>query len=144
LLYFEDFHVGMTRQIGSYRVSREEVIEFAERFDPQPFHIDEEAAKASIFGGLTGSSCHTFALVSLIHSRTDEDIALVANLGADTLLFPNPLRPDDELSLSSECVALRLSKSRPEIGIIKMRSVLRNQNGEIVMDMMTNFMAKRR
>lgn len=144
MLYYEDFEVGKVRPLGSYRVSREEIIEFAERFDPQPFHIDEEAARVSIFGGLTGSSCHTFALMSLIHSRAEEETALVANLGADTLLFPNPLRPDDELTLTSECITKRPSKSRPEIGIIKTRSILTNQVGEIVMDMKTSFMARRR
>ncbi len=144
MIYFEDFEAGHVRPVGSYRVSREEIVEFAERFDPQPFHIDEDAARASIFGGLTGSSCHTFALMSLIRSRAAEETALVAILGADTLLFPNPLRPDDEISLTSECVALRPSKSRPEIGIVKMRSVLTNQDGDVVMAMTTNFMARRR
>ncbi len=141
--YFEDYEVGEVRNLGSYRVSRGEIVEFAERFDPQPFHIDEAAAKDSIFGGLTASSCHTFALMSLIHSRSSEEAALVANLGADSLRFPNPLRPDDEITLRSECVAARQSKSRPAIGIVTTHSTLRNQRDETVMEMRTNFMVER-
>ena len=141
--YFEDFEVGQKRRVGSIRVSREEIIEFATRFDPQPFHIDEDAAKASIFGGLTGSSCHTFALVGLIHARSGEEIALVANLGAEKLRFPSPLRPDDELTMTSECVAMRPSRSRPEIGIVTTQSLLTNQRDEVVMDMTTTFMVRR-
>lgn len=144
MMYFEDFEVGHQRTVGSYRVSREEIVEFATRFDPQPFHIDEEAARESIFGGLTGSSTHTFALMSLIHSQSPVEIALVANLGAEKLRFPAPLRPDDELSLSSETMSVRPSRSRPGIGIVSTRSVLRNDRGEIVMDMLTSFMVKRR
>jgi len=125
-------------------VSRDEIVEFARRFDPQPFHIDEAAARESIFGGLTGSSCHTFALMSLIHSQGDEQSALVANLGGQDLRFPSPLRPDDEITLVSECIGLRASKSRPGIGIVTTRSTLTNQRDESVMEMTTNFMVEQR
>jgi len=144
LIYFEDFEIGRIRHVGSIRVSREEIVEFATRFDPQPFHIDEEAARASIFGGLTGSSCHTFALVSLIHHRGSDEIALVANLGSEEMRFPTPLRPDDELTLRTECVSKRTSRSRPQIGIVTTRSLLTNQRDEAVMDMKTTFMVERR
>ena len=144
LRYFEDYEIGELRRLGRYRVSREEIVEFALRFDPQPFHIDDEAAKSSIFGSLTASSCHTFALTSLIHSRNPEQTALVANLGAESLRFPSPLRPDDEVELTSECVALRASKSRPGIGIVTTRGLLTNQHDEIVMDMTTIYMVRRR
>jgi len=142
--YFEDFVIGERDVVGSYRVSREEIVEFATRFDPQPFHVDEAAARASIFGGLTGSSCHTFALMSLIHHRSGEETALVANLGAEHLRFPAPLRPDDEVTLTSECLAKRVSASRPTIGIVTTRSLLTNQRDETVMDMQTRFMVRRR
>jgi acyl dehydratase len=144
LRYFEDFSVGNKVDVGSIRVSREEIIDFATRYDPQPFHIDEEAARTSIFGGLTASSTHTFALASLIHHQGDDEIALVANLGSDELRFPSPLRPDDEISLSSECIAMRVSASRPELGIVTTRGLLINQRGETVMDMTTTFMVMRR
>ena len=144
MIYFEDFVIGRIREVGSIRVSREEIVEFATRFDPQPFHIDEEAARNSIFGGLTGSSCHTFALVSLIHHRGSEEMALVANLGSEELRFPAPLRPDDEITLRTECVSKRSSRSRPQIGIVTTRSLLTNQRDETVMDLKTTFMVERR
>lgn len=143
-MYFEDFEIGARRDVGSIRVSREEIIEFATRFDPQPFHIDEEAGRASIFGGLTGSSCHTFALLSMIHHQGPVKMALVANLGSEELRFPAPLRPDDEISLKTECVSKRTSRSRPTIGIVTTRSLLTNQRDETVMDMKTTFMVERR
>ncbi|MDP6977764.1 MAG: MaoC/PaaZ C-terminal domain-containing protein, partial [Myxococcota bacterium] len=83
--YFEDFAVGQKRVVGTLEVSRDDIVDFATKFDPQPFHIDDAAAVASIFGGLTASSCHTFALTSLIYHQSPEDIALVANLGAENL-----------------------------------------------------------
>lgn len=144
MIYFEDFEIGKLRDVGSIRVSREEIVEFATRFDPQPFHIDEEAARVSIFGGLTGSSCHTFALVSLIHHRSADEMALVANLGSEELRFPAPLRPDDEITLKTVCVSKRTSRSRPQIGIVTTRSLLTNQRDETVMDMKTTFMIERR
>lgn len=142
--YFEDFEIGQRRETGSCKVTREEIIAFAREFDPQPFHIDEEAARASIFGGLTGSSCHTFALMGRIHHQAGQPMALVANLGGNNLRFPNPLRPDDEIFLSSECVAMRKSESRPDVGIVTTRSRLRNQRDELVMEMDTTFMVRRR
>ena len=142
--YFEDFEVGEIRRLGSYRVSREEIIDFARQFDPQPFHIDDEAARSSIFGGLTASSCHTFALMSLIHARCGEETALVANLGSESLRFPAPLRPGDEVELTSECVGSRVSQSRPEIGIVTTQGALTNQQGETVMEMRSVFMVRRR
>ena len=144
MIHFEDYELGQARTIGSYQVSKDEIVEFAERYDPQPFHVDEAAARESIFGGLTASSCHTFALMGLIHSRHAEKAALVANLGAESLKFPSPVRPDDTLTLSNECVDKRVSKSRPTIGIVTSRSMLLNQRNEVVMDMLTKYMVQRR
>lgn len=142
--YFEDFVVGEKITIGSVRVTREEIVEFAKRYDPQPFHIDEEAARNSIYGGLTGSSTHTFALSSQIHHQSQDEIALVANLGSENLRFSAPLRPDDEIKMMTECQATRISKSRPGIGIVTTRTMLLNQRDETVMDMTTSFMVERR
>jgi acyl dehydratase len=144
LRYFEDYEPGVVRDVGSYEVSREEIVGFASRYDPQPFHIDEKAARASIFGGLTASSTHTFALMSLIHARHGEKSALVANLGAEALKFPNPVRPGDTLRMTSECLSKRPSRSRPGIGIVTTRTVIANQRDEIVMEMSTHFMIELR
>lgn len=144
MIHFEDYVVGVKKTVGSASVGRDEIVDYARRYDPQPFHIDEAAARESIFGGLTASSCHTFSMMSLIHSRQPEKSALVANLGADSLRFPEPVRPDDTLTLTSECVSKRVSKSRPGIGIVTTMAVLTNQAGQIVMEMRTNYMVSRR
>ncbi len=143
-LYFEDFTIGSTRSFGGYEVTREEIIEFARRWDPQPFHIDEAYAQQSIFGGLTASACHTFAISSVLTSQHPDVIKTVAALGFEELRFPNPVRPGDRLSFVSECIARRESRSRPTIGIVTMQSKLMNQAGVPVMSMTTSFMVEKR
>ena len=144
MLHYEDMVVGDRTVIGSYRITRDEIIEFARRFDPQPFHVDEAAGRASIYGGLTASSAHTFALMALIEHRSGRKGAYVANLGAEHLRFPAPLRPDDEVTLTSEVVAARVSRSRPEIGLVTTEGNLVNQRGEVVMEMRGTIMIRRR
>ncbi len=144
MIYYEDYEIGAKRRMGSVTLSKEEIVDFARKFDPQPFHIDEAAAEASIFGGLTASSCHTFALTGLINAQNIEKSAVVANLGADSLRFPEPVRPGDTLTLTSECTEKRVSKSRPSIGIVACRTCLENQQGVIVMDVMMRFMVQLR
>jgi len=144
VIYYEDYEIGVVQPMGSYTLSKEEIVEFASRYDPQPFHIDEAAARESIFGGLTASSTHTFALMGLINAQRDEKSAVVANLGADSLKFPEPVRPGDTLTLTGECVAKRVSKSRPGLGIVTSRTRLINQKGDVVMETDTKYMVKLR
>lgn len=143
-LYFEDFTIGSIRTYGGYEVTRDEIIEFARRWDPQPFHVDEASAQASVFGGLTASACHTFAISSVLTSRHPDVIRSVAALGFEELRFPNPVRPGDRLSFVSECLDRRESRSRPQIGIVTMQSTLVNQNGLPVMTMRAAFMVEKR
>jgi len=143
-LYFEDFTVGTTRSYGGYQVSKEEIIEFARRWDPQSFHVDEASALASVFGGLTASACHTFAISSVLTSRHPDVIKNVAALGFEEMRFPNPVRPGDRLSFASECIDRRESHSRPDVGIVTMRSTLANQDGRPVLTMKTSFMVAKR
>ena len=143
-VYFEDLTTDYRTSIGPYVLGREEIIEFASRWDPYPFHTDESTARESIFGGLTGSSSQPFALTGLIYARGEEEIALVANLGSEDLRFPSPLRPGDEISLASECLARRPSEPRRGIGIVTSVSRLTNQRQETVMEMKSSFMVRRR
>ena len=143
-LYFEDFTIGSRRSFGGYEVTREEIIEFARRWDPQPFHTDEAVAQASVFGGLTASACHTFAISSVLTSRHPDAIRTVAALGFEEMRFPNPVRPGDRLSFVSECIDRRESRSRPNIGIVTQRSTLMNQDGLPVMAMRVSFMVEKR
>ncbi len=141
MLYFEDVAAGRERELGSHRVSREEIVRFATEWDPQPFHIDEEAAGRSVFGGLTASSCHTYAISSLVFSRHPERLATAAMLGL-SLRFPAPVRPGDELRLLDECLEKRLSDSRPGLGIVKSRTALVNQAEEEVFVMESSYLVR--
>lgn len=143
-LYFEDLTAGRTLQAGPYEVTKDEIIEFASRWDPQPTHTDEARAQASIFAGLTASGCHTFAISSVLAKRLPARIKSVAVLGTDELRFPNPVRPGDHLWYSCECIDGRVSRSRPTIGILSMRAALHNQNGLPVLTMKTTIMVEKR
>jgi acyl dehydratase len=143
-LFFEDFTIGSTRSFGGYEVTKAEIVEFASRWDPQPFHVDEEQARVSVFGGLTASACHTFAITSVLTSRHPDTIATVAALGIEELRLPNPVRPGDRLSFFAECIDRRESRSHPTLGIVTTRSTLSNQGGLPVMTMKTVFMVAKR
>jgi len=141
--YFEDVVVGKLEEIGRHVVSRDEIVRFAGEWDPQPFHLDEEAARASVFGGLTASSCHTWSIASLIFSRHPDKLRTVAMLGLK-MRFPSPVRPDDELTLRQIHLDKRVSRSRPEYGIVKSRGSMVNRSGEEVMVSQSSHLVERR
>jgi acyl dehydratase len=144
--YFEDFEVGDSNRKGSHTVTREEIIAFAQEFDPQPFHIDEAAANASVFGGLTAAGSHTVALqIKLIHSdRAEVESAVLAGMGWDEVRFPNPVRPGDTLSLLMECIDTRVSKSKPDRGIVRNKITVLNQNEDVVLESIHTILVARR
>jgi acyl dehydratase len=141
--HFEDIELGRTIEVGRHVVSREEIIRFAEQWDPQPFHIDEEAARASLFGGLSASSCHTYSISSLIFSRSAIKSKTAAMLGMK-MNFPVPVRPGDHLTLLETCLDKRISRSRPRYGIVKSRATLVNGTGIEVMVLQSSFLVERR
>jgi acyl dehydratase len=145
-LYFEDFTVGQVfKPSGRVSASKEDIIAFAQKFDPQPFHLDEEAARTSIFGRLVGSGWHTAALtMSLLARSEDRPVSGAIGLGFENLRWPLPLLPGDELRIESEVLEVRPSRSRPDRGLLKMRTQTFNQNGEIVQEIMANVMVPRR
>lgn len=142
--YFEDIQVGRTLEIGSHDVSREEIIRFAEQWDPQPFHLDEAAARDSVFGGLSASSCHTYAISSLIFSRAAEKKSKTAAMLGMKVNFPTPVRPDDHLTMHETCLEKRVSRSRPRYGIVKSRASMVNRAGQEVMVLQSSFLVERR
>ncbi len=144
--YFEDFAVGeVSKPSGRVRVDKDEIIAFAKKYDPQPFHIDEEAAKQSVFGRLVASGWHTAAMtMSLIARGEDRPVAGTIGLGFDLMRWPIPVLPGDELRIESEILDLRPSKSRPDRGLMKIRTRTLNQNGEVVQDLTANIMVPRR
>jgi acyl dehydratase len=144
--FFEDFVVGEVHKDGGrVRVDRDEIIAFAKKYDPQPFHLDEEAARHSIFGRLVASGWHTAALTMRLIAESEQRAAGgTIGLGFDGLRWPVPVRPGDELRIESEVLEARPSKSRPDRGLIKMRTRTLNQNGEVVQEVIANAMVPRR
>ncbi len=142
--YFEDFRVGDRSAFGAHPVSRDEIVELAARWDPQPFHVDEKAAAASTFGGLTASGAHLVAItVSLIVTR-DEKVAVIAALGWDEVRFLAPVRPGDVLSLAHECLEARASRSKPDRGVVRNRVTAVNDRGEPVLSYVDTILVARR
>lgn len=144
-LYFEDFEVGNAREAGSRTVTREEILEFARKFDPQPFHVDEEAAKRSQFGGLIASGWHTASLCHgiLVEEFLGKDSGSMGSPGVNELRWLKPVRPGDTLTVRLEVLEVSPSRSKPG-GLVKLRYVMRNQNGEDVMTMIANGFFRRR
>jgi len=144
LLYFEDAEVGTTCKAGPYLVSKEEIIQFAKQYDPVPRHIDEEAAARSIFGGLTASGVHTFAVFISLTSKLQPRLHVLAGMGWDEVRLPNPVRPGDELDLETIVLEKRDSKSKSDRGIVRSQVRLRNQKSEIVLQCFGNILVARR
>ena len=144
-LYLEDFSVGQKFRSASLRVSETEIKAFAEKFDPQPFHLDETAAKATMFGGLAASGWHTAGLTMRLLVDGGAPIAGgIIGAGGEELRWPKPVRPGDELTVESEVLEIRPSRSRPMQGLVKMRTTTRNQNGEPVQVLVANLLVPRR
>ena len=143
-LFFEEAEVGASRAAGPYVVSKDEIIEFARKFDPQPFHVDEEAAARSMFAGLTASGAHTFAIVISLLSKTEPSLRVLAGLGWDELRLPIPVRLGDELDLEVVVLERRESKSSPDRGIVRNQMRLRNQKRETVLQCVNTVLVARR
>ena len=143
--YLEDFSVGQEFQSGSITVHADEIKAFAPQFDPQPFHLDEQAAATSFFGGLVASGWHTAALTMRLIVDSELKIAGGSiGAGAEELRWPRPVRPGDTLRAVSEVLDVRASKSRPDQGIIKMRTQAFNQDDQPVMIFVANMIVPRR
>ena len=135
--YFEDVQVGETTRFGRYEVTRDEIVEFARQFDPQPFHLDEEAARASIFGGLVASGWHTGAmLMRMVCDGMIPGAATSGAMGFDDLKWLKPVRPGDVLSVES-VVREKVAPRRPDRGTVKIESRVSNQRGEMVMSLVS-------
>ncbi len=138
--YFEDIEPGRTARFGHYDVTREEVIEFASKYDPQPFHLDDAAAAATHFGRLSASGWHTCAMTMsmLVENLKANRQAGLGSPGIDQLRWIKPVFPGDTLRCESTVIEKRRSKSRPEMGIFKSSLTVFNQHDEPVMSMISN------
>jgi acyl dehydratase len=141
----DDFRIGDTYTTPSVTVSEDDITRFAREFDPQPFHTDPEAAAAGPFGGLIASGWHTAAMtMRLLVDGELRPAGGIIGLGFDEFRWPHPVRPGDELTVESEVLEVRPSRSRPDQGLIKIRTTTRNQNGEAVQITVGNLLVPRR
>jgi acyl dehydratase len=132
--WFEDYVVGRTTEHGSIRVDEDELVDFGRRFDPQPFHIDPDAAAIGPYGGLIASGWHTCALMMRLLAQ--EYLSPVSSLGSpgiDELRWLRPVRPGDELSLRTTVEEARLSRSKPDRGLLRTRIELVGSGGDVVL-----------
>jgi len=143
-LYLEDFHVGQRFTSGSHAMDADEIKAFAKQFDPQPFHLDEEAARRSLFGGLVASGWHTAAISMRLQVESGLPIAGgMIGIGGE-MSWPQPTRPGDVLTVVSEVEEVMPSRSRPDRGTIRVRSETRNQRDEVVQILTARLLVPRR
>jgi acyl dehydratase len=134
--YFEDYVVGAVREFGGIAVEEAEVISFARRFDPQPFHTDPQAAKGSIYGGLIASGWHTASL--MMRLVVDHYLASSSSLGSpgvDELRWLKPVRPGDTLAIRATVLEAARSRSKPDRGLVRTLVEVLNQDREVVMSL---------
>ena len=143
--FLEDFAVGQVFATGKLQVDTDQIKSFAKEFDPQPYHLDEEAAQKSPFRGLAASGWHTAALtMRLLVDGDFKPAGGILGVGFDALSWPKPVRPGDELHAKSEILEVRPSKSRPDRGTIRVRTTTYNQNDEPVQEFTGNLLVPRR
>jgi acyl dehydratase len=143
--YLEDLHVGDRFGSGTFEVTEKDIVDFAQDFDPQPFHLDLDVAKRSVFQGLVASGWHTAAISMRLFVTGDLKLAGGSvGLSVDELQWPRPVRPGDTLRLQTEIVDVRPSQSKPDRGILRIRNVTTNQNGEVVQSFFASVLLRRR
>ena len=142
--YYEDIEIGRSQTFGRYEVTREEVMDFASKYDPQPFHLDDDAAAQTHFGRLSASGWHTCAMTMamMVENMKTQQQASLGSPGIDNLRWKKPVYPGDTLTCESEVLEKRRSKSRPDMGLFKSRNVTKNQDGDVVLEMVSNGLIK--
>ncbi len=132
--YFEDYPVGEQVEFGSYRMTEEQIVAFARDFDPQPFHIDKDAARQSVYGGLVASGWHTAS--AMMRMMVDHFISPKTSMGSpgmDEIRWLKPVRPGDTLRVRVTILSAKRSTSKPDRGVIDQRVEVINQHGDVVM-----------
>lgn len=131
--YFEDFEVGRTIEVGSRSVGEEEIIDFAKQFDPQPFHVDKDAAARSIYGGIIASGWHTCGMMMrLMVDGFLRDSSSMGSPGVDEIRWIKPVRPGDTLTVTTTALDVKPSSSKPDRGVVVTEWRATNQHGELV------------
>ena len=145
LYHWEDLAPGSVRELGRITPTTEDIKEFAEQFDPQPFHLDEQEASSGIFGGLVASGWHTAALTMRLLVEGEMEVAGgLVGAGVESIRWPRPVRPGDTLRVESEVLEVRQSQSRPDRGVVRVRSTTFNQVDQPVMEQVATLIVPRR
>ena len=144
--FYEDIEVGSKSKFGRYEVTREEVMDFASKYDPQPFHLDDDAAAQTHFGRLSASGWHTcsMTMAMMVENMKGEKSAGLGSPGVDSLRWIKPVYPGDTLRCETEIIEKRRSASRPEMGIFKSRIRTFNQDEVMVLEMVSNGLIRTR
>ena len=141
-LYFEDFHVGQKLEsVGTYTISAAEIKEFGQKYDPQPFHLDEAAGEGSFFHGLAASGWLTAAVVMRLRVQSIHVVGGMIGAGAEEMRWTMPVRPGDTLRTEIEVIGVRYSKRRKDYGVVTTRTLAINQHEQIVLRSTVNFLA---
>ena len=143
-LYLEDLSPGDRFTSGEHALDAAQIVEFAQRFDPQPFHLDEEAAKGTFFQGLAASGWHTASITMRLLVQSGLPLADGVIGSGGEIQWPRPTRPGDVLHVESEVLEVTPSRSRPERGMVVVRSETRNQHGEVLQRLTTKLVVSRR
>tara|TARA_B100000686_G_C16763050_1_gene960011 strand:+ start:288 stop:743 length:456 start_codon:yes stop_codon:yes gene_type:complete len=145
MYFFEDIKIGSTKEFGSYLVTEKEIIEFAKKFDPQPFHIDKEKAKDSLFGGLCASGWHTCSLyMRMLYDGLLIDLASLGSPGMNQIRWLKPLFPNETIKGELEIISKTPSKSKPNIGSMIIDSKVFNSNNELIMTLQSISIVRRK
>jgi len=143
--YFDDFVVGERHDIpAAYEMTKEEIVSFAKKWDPQPFHVDEAAAAKSIYGTLTACGTHVQAIVLWLASHLPEETAVIGALGYDEVRFLKAAKMEDTLRLVIDCIETKPSSSKPDRGVVKNRHILMNQSDETIFTQTTTLLIARK
>ena len=144
MVYYDDIELHKSEILGDYLVDKEEAVEFAKKWDPQLFHIDEEAAKSLPTKGLIVSAVYTLAVITRLGVMKGTQMVNLAGLGLENVRFPIPIRPGDHITVSAQVIEKRESKNRPDAGIVRSAIEVKNQNGQICFTLESiNLVAKR-
>jgi acyl dehydratase len=144
-IYLDDLQPGQTFALGRRTVTRDEIVDFARAWDPQPFHLDEAAAEASIYGQLIASGWHTVCIfMRMFADGLLNRAAALGSPGIDELRWRRPVYAGDSLEAAVEVLEVRTSRSRPDRGTARIRSIVRNQHGDEVLSMIATVMFLRR
>ena len=146
MIYLEDLEIGTETNFGSYEVTREEVLEFARKYDPQPFHLSDEEAAKTHFGRLSASGWHTAAMTMAVIARyvVDERQAGLGSPGIDELRWKKPVYPGDTLHVRGRILEVTPSRSKPEMGSFRTGTTVTNQNDDVVMTFTSIVLMRRR